>query len=115
MVYQRNCQMVRIFQYRVFYKSDKNNKEMPYSARCSLIGMKILIVRPSDSLESSGFYSMYNDSMEIIGTVFILNKAIIFEMPNYEKDEWAFSSDIVMSGSKFYYNQDNLDEEGLLF
>lgn len=106
--------MVRIFQYRVFYKPEKNNKEMPYSVRCSLIGMKILIVRPSDSLESSGFYSMYNDEMEIIGTVFILNKAIIYEMPNFEKEEWAFSSDICMSGSKFYYNQDNLDEEGLL-
>jgi hypothetical protein len=35
-------------------------------------------------------------------------------MPNFEREEWAFSSDIVMSGFMFYYNQDNLDEECLL-
>jgi hypothetical protein len=41
---------------------------MPYSARTNLVGMKILIVRPTDSLEKCGFYSLFDDNMEIIGT-----------------------------------------------
>lgn len=87
---------------------------MPYIVRANLVGMKILIVRPSDSLEKSGFFSLYDEEGQIYGTQFILNKRYIIDMPNFERNEWTFSSDVAMSGYKMYYNQTNLDEECLL-
>lgn len=35
-------------------------------------------------------------------------------MPNYDRNEWIYSTDIAMVGYKYYYDYANLDEEGLL-
>lgn len=76
--------------------------------------MKILIIGPTDTKELIGFFPMYNDYLEILGTQVIINKKIIIEMPNFERDDWLFATEIAMSGYKIYFNEEDLDEDCLL-
>jgi hypothetical protein len=74
----------------------------------------MLVLRPLDGVEDSGFYPLFNEQLVIIGTQFINKKQIIIKMPNFEREEWNFMNDVTMSGYKLYYNDGDLDEDCLL-
>jgi len=52
--------------------------------------------------------------MEVTGTQFILNKAIVIDIPNIQREEWLFANETAMSSYKIYYNQDNLAKDAIL-
>jgi len=115
LIYQRGHQMARIFQFRVYWMPKKHKYEpIPYNVSASLVGLRILVLRPNDSKEKIGFYPLFNEYMEIQGTQIIFKKKIIINIPNFERDEWIFSNEVAMAGYKIYYNQEDLEEDCLL-
>lgn len=107
--------MIRIFVYRCIWNPKRNKEEpIPYEVRANLVGMRILIIRPTESKEPLGFFPLFNEYMEIVGTQLILHKKTIIDMPNIEREEWIFATEVAMSAYKIYYNQDHLDEDCLL-
>jgi hypothetical protein len=110
--------MCRIFQYRVFWslkkKKDWNEGKDPYNVRATLVGLKMLIFRPNDTKEPIGFYPLLDDFSKIFGTQLIFRQKYVVNLPNFERDEWVFATDVAMSGYKIYYNYQDLDEDVLL-
>ena len=74
----------------------------------------MLVVRPHEKTYKTGFYSLYNDKMEIIGTQLLLNKELIINMENFGRDEWQFANDIALAGYKKYYNAKTLQMDCIL-
>lgn len=64
--------MCRIFQYRVFWelkkKSEREDGKEPYNVRASLVGMKLLILKPTESKEAIGFFPLMDEYFKIYGT-----------------------------------------------
>jgi len=105
--------MIRIYVYRCIW-TPQRSKEEPYIASSSLVGYKLLFIKPHEFEYKTGFYSLYNDAMEIYGTQLILNKDLVINMENYDRDEWLFSNDIAMSGYRRYFNHENLAKDAIL-
>jgi len=62
LVYMRGCQMLRIFQYRVKWNPKRiKDQPMPYAVSASLVGMKMLIIRPNHAKEPVGFFPLINE------------------------------------------------------
>ena len=100
--------MLRVFKYRVIWTPQKSKEEDPYKVKANLVGYKVLVVNPHEQTYKTGFYSLYNDKIEIIGTQLLLNKELIIDMHNYEREEWLFANDVAMAGYTKYYNQKTL-------
>lgn len=105
MIMEKNKQTIKIFEYRVFYTPVKGYEydpedpdKLPYDCRATLIGYKLMFVEPYDSLEKTQIFSLYDPTMQIIGTQVCYIKRLIINIPNIGATGWQFSSEVAKSG-----------------